>query len=774
MAICVSIILLDLVTSPSHAQISWTVSLPLDPDAANTTSRGLDQVPQLVTDGAGTWIAVWESGGALGGTIGPDDDILYARSVDNGKNWTPPAALNTNAAADTSADVNPQLATDGAGNWICVWASDDSLGGTIGTDMDILYARSSNNGITWTVPAPLNANAATDGSDGFGEDSRPVILTDRAGIWIAVWQSSGSVGGPIGADYEIVLARSVDNGLNWTAPAALDANVASDTTSDESPHVATDGAGTWIAVWHAYNWEGGLDYDILFARSTDGGVSWTSPSPLYIDAATDPWADGAPHLTSDGAGTWIAVWESNNPRDGGTLGGDFDILQARSVDSGQNWTAPIPLNANADGDRGFDTSPHLTADGNGTWIAVWQSWDSLGGTIGEDDDVLYALSADGGMNWSFPAALNTHATSDTGFDRTPSLATDKVGTWIALWSSNLFTTGYDILSAKAELSGAIAGAVTDVSTGAGLTCSALRARSQGNNIERTATTDLNGDYQFVNLPGGTYTLEAFSPGYEAKTVEVLVVVGAEISINIDLNPAAGESSITGQVTDAETGNPLGGVRVTSALGKAVFATTYTCAQGRYDVSEVPAKATRVTLEFSGFGYETRTADVELAPGEPVHFEAQLLPKAELLGSLVGTVKNAVTGDALPGARVTATRAAIGPSIEADILGYYFLDQLASGQYETHVSMPGYASQTRTVAVFLGTAPSAADFLLEPDGPSSNPSDINSDNNVNAVDVQLVINAALGLASSYNCDVDHDGYVNAVDVQLVINAALGLH
>ncbi len=54
-------------------------------------------------------------------------------------------------------------------------------------------------------------------------------------------------------------------------------------------------------------------------------------------------------------------------------------------------------------------------------------------------------------------------------------------------------------------------------------------------------------------------------------------------------------------------------------------------------------------------------------------------------------------------------------------------------------------------------------------------DVDDDGIVNAVDVQLVINAALGIAvdPSYVVDVDGDGAVNAVDVQLVINAALGI-
>ncbi|HNV23229.1 MAG TPA: dockerin type I domain-containing protein, partial [Candidatus Hydrogenedentes bacterium] len=60
---------------------------------------------------------------------------------------------------------------------------------------------------------------------------------------------------------------------------------------------------------------------------------------------------------------------------------------------------------------------------------------------------------------------------------------------------------------------------------------------------------------------------------------------------------------------------------------------------------------------------------------------------------------------------------------------------------------------------------------ETDFPGNVPGDVNGSGKVDAVDVQLVINAALSIAVPYNCDINDDGEVNAVDVQLVINAAL---
>jgi sugar lactone lactonase YvrE len=51
-------------------------------------------------------------------------------------------------------------------------------------------------------------------------------------------------------------------------------------------------------------------------------------------------------------------------------------------------------------------------------------------------------------------------------------------------------------------------------------------------------------------------------------------------------------------------------------------------------------------------------------------------------------------------------------------------------------------------------------------------DVNSDGSSNIVDVQLIINQALGITTA-GCDVSGDGIVNIVDVQKVINAVLGL-
>ncbi|MEZ6084407.1 MAG: exo-alpha-sialidase [Phycisphaerae bacterium] len=428
------------------------------PMALNTsayTDAGSDFEPKLATDGAGNWIAVWQSTVNLGGTIGSDSDIFYARSIDNGFTWSAPAPLNSRADVDITDDFDVQLTTDGAGTWIAVWESSDTLDGAIASGFDILYSRSTDNGVTWTAQAPLNSNAFTDTLGDFD----PQLTTDGAGIWIAAWESEDSLGGSIGFDQDILYARSTDDGATWSTPSPLNINADTDLEDDGNVQLATDGASNWIAVWDSEDDLGGstgVDRDILVSKSTDGGITWTAPSPLNSNAAVDTGSDRDPHLTTDSAGNWIAVWTSENDLDG-TIGTDADIHYSRSTDAGATWTDPAPLNANANADSGGDYRVQLTTDGAGNWVAVWESGDDLGGTIGTDFDVIYSRSTNDGVTWTSPAPLSTHAVFDSAEEGAPRMATDGAGNWLAAWYSNEdiggnIGTDYDIVMTRLTFS----------------------------------------------------------------------------------------------------------------------------------------------------------------------------------------------------------------------------------------------------------------------------------------------------------------------------------
>lgn len=362
-----------LVSRSADNGLTWSNPVPLNTNAG--PDSGGDFSPQVATDGAGNWVAVWSSRNILGGGMGTDSDIHVSRSTDNGATWTPPAALNTNATTDMGNDSSPQIATDRLGNWLAVWSSQEALGVT-GTDSDIFFARSVNNGVTWTPPQPLNSLATID----TGSDSAPAIATDTQQNWIAVWDSSENFAG-IGPDRNIFVARSSDNGATWTPQAPLNSNAATDTGNDSDPWIATDRLGNWVAVWHSNpGGDVGSDFDVFVTRSEDNGATWSALVPLNSLATSDSGGDVDARVASDGHGHWVAVWESTEPQSG--VGTDGDILVALSTDNGLSWTSAVPLNGNAATDADLDQDPQIASDGQGHWIGSWAADKSPSGIAG--------------------------------------------------------------------------------------------------------------------------------------------------------------------------------------------------------------------------------------------------------------------------------------------------------------------------------------------------------------------------------------------------------
>src|SRR4029077_13888410 len=112
----------------------------------------------------------------------------------------------------------------------------------IGSDLDILYSRSTGDGLTWSAPAPVNVGATTDDQP----DIWPDVATDRHRRWLVAWATQNAAVGP-------VVAHSTDLGATWSNPELINSDadsgnqhvqIASDAV------VASDGTANWVAVWN--------------------------------------------------------------------------------------------------------------------------------------------------------------------------------------------------------------------------------------------------------------------------------------------------------------------------------------------------------------------------------------------------------------------------------------------------------------------------------------------------------------------------------------------
>lgn len=356
-----------LATRSANNGSSWTA-----PASITSVFPGLNRVmPEVMTNGAGHWIVTWVELAV--------DTYTYmvhvARSLDNGATWSAPVTVGIAEGPAESALAASSIATDRSGKWIVVWAVDNDTP----TLTTVLMSRSSDNGASWSAPAPVAANV------GYVWSSRPSIATDAAGRWIAAWHASP---GGIGMPSSIYYAVSLDHGASWDLARGINTGTPS-TIHHRNPHIAF-GTGHWLLAWSIRD-AGNDTHDILAARSNDGGDSWSAPQLVDTrtvtgDAIGYPSADSSPRLTTDGSGNWIIAWFYDA---GGFVPRD---AIARSSDNGASWVSP-PTRLLPDANH-YEWSfwdPCVATDRAGNWLMLWEApRPNATAVIPNNADILYS------------------------------------------------------------------------------------------------------------------------------------------------------------------------------------------------------------------------------------------------------------------------------------------------------------------------------------------------------------------------------------------------
>jgi hypothetical protein len=107
----------------------------------------------------------------------------------------------------------------------------------------------------------------------------------------------------------------------------------------------------------------------------------------------------------------------------------------------------------------------------------------------------------------------------------------------------LFASLPGILPAQG-LYGSISGTVTDQS-GAVVPSAEIAVSNDATGLKRTGSTDANGVYRILDLPGGTYTVSASAAGFKSlTTTNVAVVIGQVNQQNLQLQLGAAAQQVT--------------------------------------------------------------------------------------------------------------------------------------------------------------------------------------------------------------------------------------
>ena len=235
--------------------------------------------------------------------------IRVAHSTDGGKTWTqPPSSLDTSGKA-----FAPKVAWGRGQNLVVVW-SDEQRSTNVGNRVWDIYARSSpDGGTTWGPERLLSRFPQHSQTDAY---IRPELISDgEDNVW-AVWVGIRS------GRSRLFLSRSTDGGRNWADPLELSGQ----SQSVFGQRVVRAGQRLLI-LWQDKR----TGRDRLFAvSSSDGGVTWTSPTRvdhLSADLAIDAFA---PAVMMSPSGEVLVAWQDGrNGRD--------DIFVGRSIDGGRTW-----------------------------------------------------------------------------------------------------------------------------------------------------------------------------------------------------------------------------------------------------------------------------------------------------------------------------------------------------------------------------------------------------------------------------------------------------
>jgi hypothetical protein len=271
----------------------------------------------------------------------------------------------------------------------------------------------------------ITVAVSDDGGASWRRSPLPGLLTCAGGSYLHTSDPWVSIGGdgiiyisalatqpatPTGTAHDIVVSTSRDHGTSWEAPVIVESATAPPTQPDKEAILADPRRpGNAYAVWVDYRVTTGVEPSIdrvMFARTRDGGRTWSSPSAIY--SGNDETQENQLLMTAGGALLDVFVEASSLPGTPHPPALPVRIRVIRSTDQGQTWSAPI--------DAAQFTYTNVVDPGTGSQLRFFGQ-DITAGAAGnalyvawfedhsEFSSILFARSEDAGLHWRAPQVV---------------------------------------------------------------------------------------------------------------------------------------------------------------------------------------------------------------------------------------------------------------------------------------------------------------------------------------------------------------------------------
>lgn len=248
-------------------------------------------------------------------------EVYYRRSLDDGVTWLEEERLT----AAQGKSVQPAAALSGSTVHLLWGDYRDSLPGP---EVEVYYKRSGNSGATWSDDVRLTWSLLAKGM--------PTVACADSNV-LVFWMDHR------GDNWEIYYKRSKDGGTTWSP----DTRFTENTGVSEVPVVAVEGNIVHVA-WAENTLPDGKagtvdDYEERYARSTDGGATWSEAAVLTNapKLSADPSiavVDNVVHLA------WADRREGKE-KDPRAL--DRGIYYKSSTDGGVSWSSDLCLTSDS-------------------------------------------------------------------------------------------------------------------------------------------------------------------------------------------------------------------------------------------------------------------------------------------------------------------------------------------------------------------------------------------------------------------------------------------
>lgn len=438
-------------------------TITVDPATGALIAGSNDEIDEPLCSGAGTASdpgscpfadGVGVSGVYLGGTAGSGwtqpsfteppsgTGICQGRTIHTLPGY---CELGTASQGDPTLAVGPARGANGRFAWAngSVVYYGNLAGPTHSSLPVIAVSRSTDDGASWEAPVMASSS------------NNPVDFNDKDFVWAdanagspffgnvyATWtlfQGNGNFGQQVGGNPEpIVFARSTDGGQTWSRGVRLSSSGDNGFTGGrQGSFIRTGPDGTLYVFWEGATFH---HSEQLVAVSHDGGASFGRPMPVAAVSdlpATLPGSsfreDSFPSADVNQVTGALYVTWA----DWDTSTSTALIKFTESDDGGRTWSAPITIGGKAGVANAYFPSVAASPDGHHVFVA-WpaQTWVASGTAPGPgvvSDFAAYNLRTDGA--WSGGVHLST-ASGDPDGSSSNGLTAQFLGDYTAAVASN--------------------------------------------------------------------------------------------------------------------------------------------------------------------------------------------------------------------------------------------------------------------------------------------------------------------------------------------------